>query len=137
MNLLLAELIETYRTNIETFTGVNVTLGMPDDSEPGLYFFPYNFLIDPHMRNAPTRRVESQTSPSFFVKCLLTCSPSFDYVTLNKGFNYLSTSPGFEFNNGKTRAVLESISTEELSSIFISAGSRYRLSIPFTMKYSE
>ena len=137
MNLLLAELIETYRTNIETFTGVNVTLGMPDDSEPGLFLFPYNFLLDPHMRNAPTRRMESQPSPPFFLKCLLVSSPSVDYVILNKGLNYLSTSPGFEFNNGKTRAVQESISTQELTSIFISAGSRYRLSIPFTMKYSE
>ena len=137
MKLLLAELIETYRNKIETFTGVNVTLGMPDDSEPGLYFFPYNFLVDPHMRNTPTRGMESQTSPSFFVKCLLISSPSIDYVILNKGFNYLSTSPAFEFNNGKTRVVLESVSTEELTSIFISAGSKYRLSIPFTMKYGE
>jgi len=136
MNLLLAELIETYRNKIAVSTGEKVMPGMPDDSEPGLYFFPYNFSLDSHIRNTATAEMEARTSLSFVVKCLLIPSPQIDYVILNKGFEYIHSNPVFNFNNGRTRVVIESVSTEELTSLFISAGSTYRLSVPFTMRYT-
>lgn len=133
MILSLTELIETTRIKIAAFTGVNVTLGVPDDSEPGLYIFPYNFLLDLHAHIPPTRELESQTIPPYHVKCLLIPSPSINYPALDKGINYISANPVLESNGGTARVILENISTEELTSLFISAGVNHRLSIPFKM----
>ena len=135
MNLLLAELIETYKNKIAAFTGENVVLGMPDDSEPGLYFLPYHFSLSPYMRNTMTPEMAAQTFSSFVVKCLLIPSPQIDYVILNKGFDYINSNPFFNLSNGSAKVTIDSVSTEELTSLFISAGSTYRLSVPFHMQY--
>ena len=135
MILSLAELIETSKNKIATFTGVDVTLGMPDDSEPGLYLFPYNYLAEPLIRNIPTGEIESQTTPSYHVKCLLIPAQPIDYAALNKGFNYISTNPVLESSGGTVRVIPENISTEELTSLFISAGAPHRLSVAFNMHY--
>ncbi len=135
MILSLAELTKTTKNKIATFTGVNVTLGMPDDAEPGLFLFPYNLLVDPLIRDIPTREIESQTTTSYHVKCLLIPGQPIDYAALNKGFNYISNNPDLEFSGGTVRVTEENISTEELTSLFISAGVPHRLSIAFNMQY--
>jgi hypothetical protein len=48
MTFSLAVKIETYRNKIATITCVNVTLGMPDDSASGLFFFPNTFKLSPN-----------------------------------------------------------------------------------------
>ena len=82
------------------------------------------------------REIESQITPSYVVKCLLIPSSSIDFVALDKGFNYISANPVLESNGGTVRVVFEDISTEELTSLFISAGATYRLSIPFEIRCS-
>lgn len=133
MTLSITESIEIIRNKIATFTGVNVTPGMPDDSEPGLYIFPYNFSIDTHIRNVPARERESQANQAYYVKCLLIHSPSGDYGALSKGFNCLATNPVLGSNEETIKVNIGNVSTEELASLFISAGATYRLSIPFEL----
>jgi len=136
MILSLAENIETIKNEIAAFTGVNVKHGMPDDSEPGLYLFPYNFSVDPQFRNITTRDIKSQTTTSYHVRFLLIPGRSIDYVALNKGLNYISVNPVLETKRGAVRFILENVPTEELTSVFISAGVTYRLSVPFKMHYT-
>jgi len=133
MTLSITESIEVTRNKIATFTGVNVTLGMPEDSGPGLFLFPYNFSIDTHIRNTPARERESQTNQAYYVKCLLIPNPSSEYAALSKGFNCLATNPVLGSNEETIRVSIGNISTEELTGIFISAGAAYRLSIPFEL----
>ena len=135
MTLSITESIEVTRNKIATFTDVKVTLGMPDDSEPGLYLFPYYFSID--IRNTPTRERESQTNQAYYVKCLLIPNPSSDYTELSKGFNCLATNPILGSNEETIKVVIDFISTEELTRLFISAGVTYRLSIPFELRFIE
>lgn len=135
MTISITESIEEVRNIIATFTGAKVTLGMPDNSEPGLYLFPYNFFIDTHTRNTPTREGERepQINQAYYVKCLLIPDPGSDYAALGKGFDCLVTNPVLGSNNETIRVIIENIPTEELTSLFISAGATYRLSIPFVL----
>lgn len=133
----LVEPIELIRRKFSTFTGVNVTLGMPDVSEPGLFLFPYNFLIDKSgIRNSPGEETELQTAPPYLVKCLLVAGSAVDYLALEKGLNFIYANPVLESKQGFVRVVLEDISSEELTSLFISAGATYSLSIAFEMRCS-
>jgi len=137
MILSLAEHIETIRNKITTSTGVNVIHGMPDGSAPGLYLFPYNFSVDPHIHNKPIRGIKPQTMASYNVKLLLIPSPSIDYEILNKGLDCINDNPILESKSGTANVALENVSTEELTSVFISAGIPYRLSLPFKMHYID
>ena len=130
----LVEPIELIKRKISTFTGANVTLGMPDVSEPGLFLFPYNFLIDKSgIRNSPIEETEPQTAPPYLVKCLLIAGSFVEYAALEKGLNFIYANPHLKTNQGFVRVVLEDISSEELTSLFISAGATYSLSIAFEM----
>jgi hypothetical protein len=135
MILSLAEIIESIDNEIAAFTGVDVTPGMPDDSEPGLYLFPYNFLAEQPVRNIPARETNSQTTPPYHVKCLLVPAQPVDYSALNKAYNYICTNPVLEFSGGTFRVIPENISTQELTSLFFSAGIPHRLSLAFYMHY--
>ena len=64
-------------------------------------------------------------------------SPSIDYVVLNKGLDYVSDKPFFEFENGTVNVTHESISTQELTSLLNGVGFTFRLSIPFELRYGE
>ena len=69
------------------------------------------------------------------MRCLLLPNPSFDYSALSKGFNCLTAEPVLVTNEEeKIMVEIENIPTEELSSLFISADTPYRLSIPFKIR---
>lgn len=136
MTLSLVENIELIKRKISTFTGANVTLGMPDGSEPGLYLFPYSYLIDHTFRNNPMVGTAPQTTQPYLVKCLLIPGSFADYVALNKGLDFIYTNPLLETNKELVKVVIEDISTELLTSLFISVGATYRLSIAFEMHCS-
>lgn len=131
----LAEHLETIRNKITSSTGVNVTHGIPDDSLPGLYLFPYNFSVDPNIHNKPMRGIKPQTIAAYNVKLLLIPSPSIDYEILNRGLDCINDNPVLKSKNGTVNVVLENVSTEELTSVFISAGISYRLSLALKMHY--
>lgn len=133
MTLSLVENIEQIKRKISTFTGTNVALGMPDGSEPGLYLFPYSYLIDQlALRDNPM----VETTPPYLVKCLLIPGSFVDYVALNKALDFLWANPFLESNKELVKIMLEDISTELLTSLFISAGATYRLSIAFELHCS-
>lgn len=133
MTLLLVEHIEVIKRKISTFTGTEVALGMPDGSEPGLYLFPYSYLVD-QLTFSENPMVE--TTPPYLVKCLLIPGSFVDYVALNKALDFLWANPALESDKGLVRVELEDISTEVLTSLFLSAGATYRLSIAFEMHCS-
>jgi hypothetical protein len=137
MTLSFAEHIETTRNKIAKATSLNVKIGMPDDLHPGLYLFPYQFSVDPQLpvRNLSTRQIESQINAAYYVKCLLIPNPSNDYASLNAGLNYICSNPVLQSSTGRVSVIPENVSTEELTSLFISAGVTYRLSIPFQMHF--
>ncbi len=135
MILSIAESIETTRQEIATFTGVNVTLGMPDNPEQGLYLFPYLFSLDTSSRslptNLPSRDEVSSIDQPYYVKCLLIPNSPIDYTALSKGYDFINSNPLLETNKGIFKFVFDNIATEELTRLFMSTGVTYRLTIPF------
>ena len=133
MTISITESIEVIRSNIATFTGVKVILGMPDGPDPSLYLFPYKFSLNTEVKLPPSFRVErgSQTNQAYNVRFLLIPNSSSDYATLSKGIDFLSANPILKSNEETIQVILENIPTDVLTRLFLSTGITYRLSIPF------
>lgn len=138
MILSIPEGIEAVRNNIATLTNLNIKLGMPEDSDPGLYLFPYTFQEFPIVRDlkAPTIETEPQQHQAYNIKCLLVPNPSNDYTSLFKVHNSLNTNPLLVINETSLKIVVDNISTEDITRLFVSAGITYRLSIPIEISSS-
>ncbi|MBT8133949.1 MAG: hypothetical protein KJO03_05520 [Gammaproteobacteria bacterium] len=135
----ITEGIEVVRNNMAALTGVNVNVGMPEDLEPALYLFPYQLreVLSSRTQNNPTIETEPQLNEVFNVKALLIPSPSNNYTALSKGLDALISNAVLESNERVHRVTVESITTEDLTGLFISSGVTYRLSIPFEIASSR
>ena len=113
------------------FTDAKVTLGTPVDSGPGLYVFAYKFSEDVIPRNAETSRAQR-----YILHCLLMPHPPNDNALLDAGLRCLRERPLLASDECKIVVAMTSLSTEELTRIFDSAGVRLRLAIPFELKWT-
>jgi len=136
MTLSIIESLETIRDKFSAFTGSNVKIALPDDSEPGLFIFPYNFAVDTQFRDIPAPVRVQKLNQDYRMSCLLVSSPPNDYMTLGKGYDCLISNPVVEANEGIIRITINAIPTEHLTGLFISGGSTCRLSIPFELACS-
>ena len=139
MSLQIIEGVEAVRNNMATFTGVNVNLGMPEDLEPGLYLFPYQLREDLSFRtqDKPAIEIDPQLNKAYIVKALLIPNPPNNYVALSKGFDALISNAVLESTERVHRITVDSVTTDDLTRLFISAGVTYRLSIPFEIACSQ
>jgi hypothetical protein len=125
-----SEVLEAIRANIASFTGANVTLGSPVDSETGLFIFAYMLSQDLSHRQP----LERQAEQNFDVRCLLMPSRSDGHVAIGRGMRYLTEHAMFDLGESKVQLIVRSLSAEELAHIFISAEIALRLAIPFETK---
>ena len=132
MTLSIIKSLETIRDKISTVTGCSVKIALPDDSEPGLFLFPYNFAVDSQTRDMTAPGSVQKLNQDYRMSCLLVSSPTNDYMTLGKGYDCLINNPIVETNGGAIRITNNAIPTEHLTGLFISAalqaGYRFLLS---------
>jgi hypothetical protein len=136
MAVSISEVLEAARANIASFTDVNVSLGTPVDSEPGLYIFAYMFSEDSKIRNTPANLTEGQTDRSFVVNCLLMPSLSNGYVAIGEGLRGLTEQPILALGESTVRVSMSQLSAEVLARVFTSAGITLRLAIPFELNWT-
>lgn len=79
MAVLISEILKEVTAKIASFAEVNVTLGSPVDSEPGLYVFAYMFSKDSNFRKVPINSKEGITNQRYLLSCLLLSSLPNDY----------------------------------------------------------
>lgn len=130
----IAHLLEAARAGITSFTGMNVTLGLPDDSASGLYIFAYKFAEDPVHRNINPEATQAVADRPICLYCLLMASPWNDYATLDMGLRCMTEQPLLKSNRGTVRIKIVDISTQDLSLIFKITHTTYRLAIPFQLQ---
>ena len=126
-----SDVLEEVRTAMASFTDAKVTLGTSVDSEPGLYIFAYKFSEDVLSRNAASSR-----GRGYVLHCLLMPHPPNDYAVLDEGLRCLREKPVLTSDEGKIGVAMASLSTEELTGIFDSAGVSLRLAIPFEVRWT-
>ena len=134
MTVLISKVLEEVRTNIASFTGINVTVGSPVDSEPGLYIFAYMFSENSAIRNSPTNSNEGIKRQGYIVSCLLMSSLPNDHVALDKGLRCLTEHPILTSDETTTEIPISSPSVDDLTRVFKSADITLRLAIPFEMR---
>jgi hypothetical protein len=127
----ISDILEEVRTAMASFADAKVTLGTPVDSEPGLYLLAYRFLEDVILRNA-----EASRAKRYILHCLLMPHPPNDYALLDEGLRCLRERPVWTAGESKIVVAMTSLSSEELTRIFDSAGVRLRLAIPFELKWT-
>ena len=132
----ISEVLEAARANIASFTGANVALGAPVDSETGLFVFAYKFSEDPSLRHSPSILTEGRTDQSFIVRCLLMPSHPDDYVLIGEGMRFLTEQPVFNLGESTVRIMMSQLPNEELTRIFISAGITLRVAIHFELRWT-
>lgn len=125
--------------NVASSTDVDVTLGRPVDSEPGLYIFPYmlsedlTFIREASLRT-PANGIERTADQCCRVNCLLMSSLPDDYVALDKGLKCLLETPVLKKEETNIQIIQTSPSIEDLTRVFISAGITLRLAFPFELR---
>ena len=127
-------LLETARAGMAAFTNTDVSVGLPDDSEPGLFIFAYRFAEDPVLRNLEARDPQGSVDRTICLDCLLMASPPGDYERLDEGLRCLTEQPLLNSNPGAIRVTIEDIDARDLSRIFANLQTSYRVVIPFQLK---
>jgi len=127
----ISKVLEEVRAAMVSFTDAKVTVGTPVDSEPGLYLFAYKFLEDVISRN-----VAASSARGYVLHGLLMPHPPNDNALLDAGLRCLRERPLLASDESKIVVAMTSLSTEELTRIFDSAGVRLRLAIPFELKWT-
>lgn len=130
----IAHLLEATRTDMATYTGGQVRLGVPDGSEPGLYIFAHRFTQDFAARNLESVGMQGTVTRPICVYCLLMASPGNNYPALDEELRYLMEQPVFASDNDPVRITIEDMSARDLSRIFSGTHTTYRLAIPFLLK---
>jgi hypothetical protein len=131
MTISIARVLEEVKKALASFTAAKVTLGTPVDAEPGLYLLVYKFQEDVFSRNVAARRAQG-----YVLHALLMPHPPNDYALLDEGLRCLRESPILASDEGNIVVAMASLSTEELTRIFDSAGVRLRLAVPFELKWT-
>jgi len=134
MTVLISNILEEVRAKISSFTGINVTVGPPVDSESGLYIFAYMFSEDSAIRNSPANNIQGIRQQSYIISCLLMSSLPNDYVALDKGLRCLTEHPVLTSDETTTNITIPSPSIEDLTRVFKSSGITLRLAIPFALR---
>ena len=127
--------LEIIKAQIAEHTELNVTLGIHDDSDPGLYIFPYKFDENKLLRNFPDNSIDLNPERGYILYCLLIPGEANNYKALDKGLKFFVESPFIKSDGRDIRIELSIISMEELTSIFNSTGVRLRLAIPFMIQF--
>ena len=127
----ISDVLEAVRAAMASFTDAKVTLGPPVDAEPGLYVLAYRFMEDAILRDAAVSRGQA-----YVLHGLLMAHPANDYAVLDQGLRCLRERPVLTSEESKIVVTMLSLSTEELTGIFDSAGIRLQLAIPFELKWS-
>ena len=127
----ISAVLEEVRTVMASFTDAKVALGTPVDSEPGLYLFAYKFSEDISLRN-----VDASRAQGYLLHCVLMPHPPNDYALLDEGLGCLRERPVLASDESEIRIAIASLSTDELTRIFDSAGVRLRLAIAFEVKWT-
>ena len=137
MTLLISEVLDATLTHLASYTYADVTLGTPVETETGLYIFTYQFTEDSLQRVPPNRGTKSKQAHGYRLNCLLMSNPAYDYTALDEGLKCLTERPVLSLHDTKVTATLSSLSIEELTRIFSSAGITLRLAIPFELRWAE
>ena len=137
MTLLISEVLDAILNHIASYTYADVTLGVPVETETGLYIFTYQFTEDSLQRLSPTRGANPKQAHSYRLHCLLMSNPAYDYTALDEGLKCLTEQPVLTLHDTRVTATLSSLTIEELTRIFSSASITLRLAIPFELKWAE
>jgi hypothetical protein len=132
----ITNVLQTTRTSMAAATGLNVALGNPDDSIPGLYIFAHQFVDDATAHRSKPLGTQETTPEPICLDCLLMASPRDDFEALDEGLRCLRDQSILKSGNITVRVTLANISTEALALIFTSMPTTYRLVVPFRLEGS-
>ena len=137
MTISISEVLDAILNHIASYTYADVTLGTPVETETGLYIFTYQFTENSLQRVPPNKGTKSKQAPSYRLNCLLMSNPAYDYTALDEGLKCLIERPVLNVQDNKVTVTLTSLTIDELSQIFTSAGITLRLAIPFELRWTQ
>ena len=132
MKLSIADMLESIRGLVALNVGVDVFLGAPDDSVPGMYIFPF------HLEEAqePINRTGNARQRQYVIRCMLMTSPSTDFETLGQGLECIQDNPVVESSKGKFQVTMSNASTKDQARVFAGSGIVRRLAVIFEVRMS-
>ena len=137
MTISITDVLDATLNQVASYTYADVTLGTPVEADPGLYIFTYQFMEDTQQRVTPGRGINAKQPNSYRLSCLLMTNPAYDYTALDEGLKCLIERPVLSVQDSKVTVTLTSLTIDELSKIFTSAGITLRLAIPFELRWTQ
>lgn len=118
---------------------MNVIAGRPDENVPGLYVWPWRIVPKPEIRNALPRN-PGRGGSNFRMHCLLFVTAADTRETIAKlelAGQAIEADPILEGSAGPLRVMLETITTEELASLFMAARLQLTLCLSLVLEGSS
>ncbi len=123
--------LESIRAQVASCVEVEVFLGMPDDTNPGVYIVPIRYIETTAFRNFPSSRSDERSAPGYEIACMMVACPANDYAAIGSGIKCLQDHPVLETGNETIQFSISALSLEELTQLFVSMGISLRLSAIF------
>lgn len=118
---------------------MNVIAGRPDENVPGVYLWPWRIVPKPEIRNVLPRN-PGRGGSNFRMHCLLLITPVDTRETIARlelAGQAIESSPILEGTAGPLRVTLETMTTEELVSLFMAARLQLTLCLPLVLEGSS
>ncbi|NQU49702.1 MAG: hypothetical protein HQ519_13710 [Planctomycetes bacterium] len=130
----IANTLDSIKALISKSVDVEVFLGAPDDSVPGVYVFPFHLSEVAIARRRSLDRQGQDHRHQYVIQCMLVVSPSTDFETLGRGLDCLQDNPVVESANGGCQIAMSSASAEDQNRVFSAAGILQRLAVGFEVR---
>lgn len=136
MNPSIADVLEAIRSQMASSLSLDVSLGVPESSSPGLYLYPFHFQETPSARNSPIRSATTSQTREMAIRCLLVGNPPDNLEVLGLGLDYLYEHAVLELKNETIRITISNMQPEELAKIFLASEMVYRLVVAFDVRFT-
>jgi len=130
----IVSVLDSIHAEVDSRIEAEVFLGAPDDTSPGVYIVPIQYIESHTHHIVSSNRSDDRSAPGYTITCMMVACPANNYAAIDSGIKYLHDHPVLEAGNETIRLTPSFPSLDELTQIFVSAGISLRLSVMFEVR---